>query len=134
MWIIIITRTNMVLFRITESEPSKMHNVRPYVYSRPWSLQFCPSAARGLRTIKGIVLDIFPWNLHTLCNLLFPMSRQSFFKRKLNFGSGLHLRIAENLDSGISNPKLWTQWFFETSHCHSIEYSPNTVWNLSWKR
>ena len=22
--------------RITESEPSKMHNVRPYVYSRPW--------------------------------------------------------------------------------------------------
>ena len=21
--------------RITESEPSKMHNVRPYVYSRP---------------------------------------------------------------------------------------------------
>ena len=28
-------RTNMVLFRITENEPSKMHNVRPYVYSRP---------------------------------------------------------------------------------------------------
>ena len=27
----------MVLFRITENEPSKMHNVRPYVYSRPWS-------------------------------------------------------------------------------------------------
>ena len=26
----------MVLFRITENEPSKMHNVRPYVYSRPW--------------------------------------------------------------------------------------------------
>ena len=25
----------MVLFRITENEPSKMHNVRPYVYSRP---------------------------------------------------------------------------------------------------
>ena len=25
----------MVLFRITENEPSKMH-VRPYVYSRPW--------------------------------------------------------------------------------------------------
>ena len=30
-------RTNMVLFRITETQPSKMHNVRPYVYSRPWS-------------------------------------------------------------------------------------------------
>ena len=28
----------MVLFRITENEPSKMHNVRPYVYSRP-----CPA-------------------------------------------------------------------------------------------
>ena len=27
----------MVLFRITENEPSKMHNVRPYVYSRPWT-------------------------------------------------------------------------------------------------
>ena len=27
----------MVLFRITENEPSKMHNVRPYVYSRPCS-------------------------------------------------------------------------------------------------
>ena len=27
----------MVLFRITENEPSKMHNVRPYVYSRPWN-------------------------------------------------------------------------------------------------
>ena len=27
----------MVLFRITENEPSKMHNVRPYVYSRPWA-------------------------------------------------------------------------------------------------
>ena len=26
----------MVLVRITENEPSKMHNVRPYVYSRPW--------------------------------------------------------------------------------------------------
>ena len=26
----------MVLFRITENETSKMHNVRPYVYSRPW--------------------------------------------------------------------------------------------------
>ena len=26
----------MVLFRITENEPSKMHNMRPYVYSRPW--------------------------------------------------------------------------------------------------
>ena len=26
----------MVLFRITENEPSKMLNVRPYVYSRPW--------------------------------------------------------------------------------------------------
>ena len=26
----------MVLFRITENEPSKMHNVRPYVCSRPW--------------------------------------------------------------------------------------------------
>ena len=26
----------MVLFRITENEPSKMHNVRLYVYSRPW--------------------------------------------------------------------------------------------------
>ena len=26
----------MVLFRRTENEPSKMHNVRPYVYSRPW--------------------------------------------------------------------------------------------------
>ena len=26
----------MVLFRITENEPSKMNNVRPYVYSRPW--------------------------------------------------------------------------------------------------
>ena len=26
----------MVLFRITENEPSKMHNVKPYVYSRPW--------------------------------------------------------------------------------------------------
>ena len=25
----------MVLFRISENEPSKMHNVRPYVYSRP---------------------------------------------------------------------------------------------------
>ena len=25
----------MVLFRITENEPSKMHNARPYVYSRP---------------------------------------------------------------------------------------------------
>ena len=31
-------RTNMVLFRITENEPSKMHNVRPYVYSRPWCI------------------------------------------------------------------------------------------------
>ena len=30
----------MVLFRITENEPSKMHNVRPYVYSRPW-LEHC---------------------------------------------------------------------------------------------
>ena len=29
----------MVLFRITENEPSKMHNVRPYVYSRPWVTQ-----------------------------------------------------------------------------------------------
>ena len=28
----------MVLFRITENEPSKMHNVRQYVYSRPWLL------------------------------------------------------------------------------------------------
>ena len=83
-----------------------------------------PSAAQGLRTIKGEVLDIFPWNLHTLCNLLFPMSWQRVSSKKINFGSGLHLRIAENLDSGISNPKLWTQlWFFETSHCHGIEYS-----------
>ena len=42
----------MVLFRITENEPSKMHNVRPYVYSRPCSIdkdgnvaqrhRFCP--------------------------------------------------------------------------------------------
>ena len=30
----------MVLFRITENEPSKMHNVRPYVYSRPWVILF----------------------------------------------------------------------------------------------
>ena len=30
----------MVLFRITENEPSKMHNVRPYVYSRPWMYTF----------------------------------------------------------------------------------------------
>ena len=30
----------MVLFRITENEPSKMHNVRPYVYSRPWFVLF----------------------------------------------------------------------------------------------
>ena len=83
-----------------------------------------PSAAPGLRTIKGIVLDIFPWNLHTLCNLLFPMSWHRVFSKKINFGSGLHLRIAENLDYGISNPKLWTQlWIFETSHCHGIEYS-----------
>ena len=26
----------MVLFRTSENEPSKMHNVRPYVYSMPW--------------------------------------------------------------------------------------------------
>ena len=31
----------MVLFRITENEPSKMHNVRPYVYSRPCYNLFC---------------------------------------------------------------------------------------------
>ena len=30
----------MVLFRITENEPSKMHNVRPYVYSRPCPMAF----------------------------------------------------------------------------------------------
>ena len=30
----------MVVFRITENEPSKMHNVRPYVYSRPCIIQF----------------------------------------------------------------------------------------------
>ena len=41
------------------------------------------SAAPGLRTIKGEVLDIFSWNLHTLCNLLFPMSWQRVFQRKL---------------------------------------------------
>ena len=29
----------MVLFRITENEPSKMHNVRPYVYSSPCIFQ-----------------------------------------------------------------------------------------------
>ena len=29
----------MVLLHITENEPSKMHNVRPYVYSRPWLTQ-----------------------------------------------------------------------------------------------
>ena len=40
-----------------------------------------PSAAPGLRTIKGDVLDIFPWNLHTLCNLLFPMSWQRVFSK-----------------------------------------------------
>ena len=26
----------LYLFRITENEPYKMHNLRPYVYSRPW--------------------------------------------------------------------------------------------------
>ena len=31
----------MVLFRITENEPSKMHNVRPYVYSRPCAEALC---------------------------------------------------------------------------------------------
>ena len=41
----------MVLFRITENEPSKMHNVRPYVYSRPW----CALLREVSRCICGYV-------------------------------------------------------------------------------
>ena len=84
-----------------------------------------PSAAQGLRTIKGIVLDIFPWNLHTLCNLLFPMSWQRvFFQRKLI----LDLVASANCwKSGFWNFQSKTvdsiMIFFETFHCHGIEYS-----------
>ena len=48
----------MVLFRITENEPSKMHNVRPYVYSRPcvfhWSVLFLDLINRFLTITDGI--------------------------------------------------------------------------------
>ena len=40
----------MVLFRITENELSKMHNVRPYVYSRPWWDVHNVTLADGSRT------------------------------------------------------------------------------------
>ena len=33
--------------RITESEPSKMHNVRPYVYSRPWLYSFLKKGTKA---------------------------------------------------------------------------------------
>ena len=43
----------MVLFRITENEPSKMHNVRPYVYSRPCLTSNTRNALH--ETLLGIV-------------------------------------------------------------------------------
>ena len=43
----------MVLFHITENEPSKMHNVRPYVYSSP-----CRGVSRKLAIIKSILLIV----------------------------------------------------------------------------
>ena len=45
----------MVLFRITENEPSKMHNVGPYVYSRPWGYQFYTrNMAQDLQVLPGM--------------------------------------------------------------------------------
>ena len=48
----------MVLFRITEKEPSKMHNVRPYVYSRPWgNLQKTWKGIKEIINIKSKNFD-----------------------------------------------------------------------------
>ena len=53
----------MVLFRITENEPSKMHDVRPYVYSRPWyhivSLYFrCSMCILHCTTQSHYIFDV----------------------------------------------------------------------------
>ena len=44
----------MVLFRITENEPSKMHNVRPYVYSRPWMMLLFYTKDIRMRFCSGL--------------------------------------------------------------------------------
>ena len=51
----------MVLFRITENEPSKMRNVRPYVYSRPWLSIMCLVSLSG--SIKKRRLSISRWDM-----------------------------------------------------------------------
>ena len=45
---------------ITESEPSKMHNVRPYVYSRPWvTLRMLSSGRAGMQMIDVLTVVFF---------------------------------------------------------------------------
>ena len=59
----------MVLFRITENEPSKMHNVRPYVYSRPWS-------GEHKYTITGHSIKHFGYSIYSVPHKCFPMTSQ----------------------------------------------------------
>ena len=56
----------MVLFRITENEPSKMHNVRPYVYSKPWVQvmsndvrKFFYTNIRRFKALAGVLIFLY---------------------------------------------------------------------------
>ena len=72
-------RTNMVLFRITENEPSKMHNVRPYVYSRPWYVAFFNNIFCLLMVI------IIKCMLHRLAvRILYFYNSRSIYSRNVN--------------------------------------------------
>ena len=62
----------MVLFRITENEPSKMH-VRPYVSCRPWSsiskhsdllmtVNTLYDKTISTVSLKGTVILVFPFS------------------------------------------------------------------------
>ena len=53
----------MVLFRITENEPSKMHNVRPYVYSRPCDVtEYVPSSSKDEAETKIVLTELVGLN------------------------------------------------------------------------
>ena len=78
----------MPLFCITETEPSKMHNIRPCVLSRPW-LKIC-------NCHENDAMQLRESNFHVI---LIMMEDHDIFLNKLRLVNELSIFIRAVLDN-----------------------------------